>query len=149
MTESPPSPSAVDEVLLLVDLLDRDMRQSFERDGLTQARAHLLWVLRGGPATQRALADALDVTPRNVTGLVDGLVDSGYVDRAAHPTDRRAVLVTLTPAGERLLATMEEGYAELHDVLFGGLGERQLRDFRRTLRSVTARLAARLEEEWG
>ncbi len=40
--------------------------------------------------TQRALADALQVTPRNVTGLVDALADSGFVERAPHPTDRRA-----------------------------------------------------------
>ncbi|KRB78626.1 hypothetical protein ASE01_05085 [Nocardioides sp. Root190] len=142
-------PTALDRVLELVSLLNRDMQVSFERDGLTEARAHLLWVLRGGPVTQRVLADALAVTPRNVTGLVDGLVASGHVARAPHPTDRRAVLVTLTDAGAALLATMVAGHAEMHDVLFGGLSERQLRDFRRTLDGVVDRLRRRLEEEWG
>lgn len=139
----------VDQVMELVSLLNRDMQLSFERDGLTEARAHLLWVLRAGPVTQRELADALRVTPRNVTGLVDGLVASGHVRRAAHPADRRAFLVTLTDEGTALLDAMVAGYAEMHDVLFGGLSERRLRDFSRTLGGVVDRLRARIEEEWG
>lgn len=141
--------TAVDQVLELVTLLNRDMRLSFERDGLTEARAHLLWVLRGGPVTQRELADALAVTPRNVTGLVDGLVATGYVAREPHPTDRRAVLVTLTDAGTTLLTSMVDGYAEMHEVLFGAFSERQLRDLRRSLTVVNDRLRARLEQDWG
>ena len=144
-----PEPTAVDQVLELASLLNRDMQLSFERDGLTEARAHLLWVLRNGTVTQRALADALAVTPRNITGLVDGLVRSGHVVRNPHPGDRRAVLVDLTEAGRTLVESMVEGYAEMHEVLFGGLSERQLATFRRTLASVNERLRARLEEEWG
>jgi len=143
------TPTAVDQVLELVSLLHRDMALSFERDGLTEARAHLLWVLRDGPVTQRHLADALGVTPRNITGLVDGLVDSGHVVRRRHPTDRRATHVDLTPEGRRATDAMVEGYAEMHDVLFGGLSARQLAAFRRTLDAVLDRLRARLQEEWG
>ncbi len=146
---APQEPTAVDRVLELVDLLNRDMQLSFERDGLTQARAHLLWVLRAGPTTQREVADALAVTPRNVTGLVDGLVASGHVVREPHPTDRRAVLVTLTPAGSALLDAMVAGYAELEDVLLGAFSERQVRDLRRALGVMNDRLRSRLEEEWG
>lgn len=149
MSQEANPPTAVDQVLELVVLLNRDMQLSFERDGLTEARARLLWVLRGGPVTQRELADALAVTPRNVTGLVDGLVATGYVARAPHPTDRRAVLVTLTDAGSTLLTSMVEGYAEMHDLLFGGLSERQLRDLRRSLAIVNDRLRARVEQDWG
>lgn len=143
------TPTPVDQVLELVSLLQRDMALSFERDGLTEARAHLLWVLRDGPVTQRHLADALGVTPRNITGLVDGLVDSGHVVRRRHPTDRRATHVDLTPEGRGVTDAMVEGYAEMHDVLFGGLSARQLAAFRRTLDSVLGRLRVRLEEEWG
>ena len=46
----------------------------------------------------------LDVTPRNVTGLLDALEASGHAARTAHPTDRRASLVTLTNAGQAVAA---------------------------------------------
>ena len=79
-----------------------DMSRSFARDGLTGARAHALWELRRtGPITQRALADALGVTARTVTGLVDGMVATGFVTREPHPTDRRATLVTPDGARDR------------------------------------------------
>lgn len=91
--------AALDQVFELTVLLAEDMNASFERDGLTPARAHLLWVLQERcPSTQQALADALRVSPRNVTGLVDGLEESGLVVRR-HPTDRRATLVAFTPGG--------------------------------------------------
>lgn len=139
--------TAVDQILELVSLLQRDMAHSFARDGLTEARAHVLWILQDGPVTHRTLADELKVTPRNITGLVDGLVATGHVVRRPHPTDRRATLVDLTDAGSTLVTAMVDGYADLHDVLFGGLSDSQLATFRRTLGKVVDRLRTRLEEE--
>ena len=54
------------------------MSEAMERDlaerGLTRARATMITYLhRLGPMRQRELAEALRVSPRNVTGLVDGL----------------------------------------------------------------------------
>jgi DNA-binding MarR family transcriptional regulator len=42
------------------------------------------------------LAGELDVTPRNVTAIVDGLEADGLVRRVPHATDRRVTLVELT-----------------------------------------------------
>src|SRR4051812_26956732 len=74
-----PETDALDRLLRVVVVLGDDMTRSLARDGLTDSRAHLLWVLRqSGPTTQRALADAMNVSPRNVTGLLDGLVSGGF-----------------------------------------------------------------------
>ncbi len=100
----------LDGVMRLAELVQRDMAQPFAGTSLTMSRAALLWVLRSiGPTTQQALATALDVSPRNITGLVDGLEASGHVERAPHPTDRRATLVTLTELG---LAVMQQMVAQ-------------------------------------
>jgi DNA-binding MarR family transcriptional regulator len=85
-------------VLEVAVLVNRDMDRSLGEHGLTPARTHLLWELfRRGPCTQRVLADvladALDVTARNVTGLVDGLEETGYVTRRPHPQDRLREMV--------------------------------------------------------
>ena len=85
MTSPERQTSALDQVLELVYLLDEDMTRALARDGLTKSRAPLVWHLhRRGPSTQKALADALGTTPRNVTGLVDGLAATGFVTRGPH-----------------------------------------------------------------
>ncbi|NYF15462.1 DNA-binding MarR family transcriptional regulator [Microbacterium sp. AK009] len=97
----------LDGVMRLADLVQRDMAEPFAGTSLTMSRAALLWVLHStGPSTQQALATALDVTPRNITGLVDGLEASGHVARAPHPIDRRATLVTLTDLGSEVMQQM-------------------------------------------
>ena len=96
-----------DRLLEIALLLQQDMASSFAGTGLTAARAHLLWVLEhSGPSTQQAMATALEVTPRNVTGLVDALETHGFVERTPHPNDRRATLVRLTASGEQATAAM-------------------------------------------
>ena len=113
---------ALDKVLEVVVLLGEDMTRSLARDGLSVPRAKLVWLLHhSGPQTQAALAEALKVTPRNVTGLVDGLVSAGYVERSPHPTDRRALLISLTGHGASVLAVMERQHVELARSLFGGM----------------------------
>jgi DNA-binding MarR family transcriptional regulator len=66
-------------------------------DALGYSRMRLLCELHDvGPQRMADLASALDVTPRNVTTLVDALERDGIVHRRPHPTDRRATVIELT-----------------------------------------------------
>jgi DNA-binding MarR family transcriptional regulator len=139
-------PAALDRLLELVVLLNEDMTHSLAREQLTVPRAHLVWLLHhNGPMTQRALADALKVTPRNVTGLVDGLVSTGHVSREPHPADRRATLVSLTEQGASTLAEMDRAHRALAELLFGDMSGEDFRVFARGLEHVTDRLREGLE----
>lgn len=114
--------TTLDRVLLLTVLLSQDMSSSLARMGLTEARTHLIWQLRKlGPCPQRALASALRVTPRAVTALVDGLVETGFVTREPCPTDRRATLVTFTELGRSTAQALADSHRELARRLFGGM----------------------------
>lgn len=113
---------ALDQILELVVLLNEDMTKSLASQGLTVSRATLLWTLRRtGPSPQRALAEALGVTARAVTGLVDGLAAAGLVTREPHPSDRRVTLVTLTAAGTAIVERLESEQRELGRQLFGAM----------------------------
>ncbi|NUP27859.1 MAG: MarR family transcriptional regulator [Nocardia sp.] len=74
--------------------------------GLSAPQAVALRELTG-PMTMRELAERMSCEPSNATFVVDRLEASGYVERRAHPTDRRAKQLVLTTAGsdlrERLL----------------------------------------------
>lgn len=111
--------AALDRILELVVLIDDDMTGALARDGLTVSRVTLLWALRRtGPCPQRVLAEALGVSARAVTSLVDALVATGFVTREPHPTDRRATLVTLTEHGTAVMTTMAEQQIEFGRQLF-------------------------------
>lgn len=112
------NPLLLDRLLQIGDLFQKDMARAFEGTGLTTARVHLLWVLQhAGPSTQQTLARLCEVSPRNITGLVDALETSGHVRRAPHPSDRRAVLVELTASATETMAQMEKEHAELNATL--------------------------------
>jgi len=135
--------AALGQVLELTVLLNGDMTESLARDGLTVSRTTLLWELRQrGPSTQRVLADALRVSARTITGLVDGLVATGFVTREAHPTDRRAALVTFTAHGLRTVEELERGQRELAADLFAAMPAARFDCFVEGLGHVLARLRA-------
>jgi DNA-binding MarR family transcriptional regulator len=131
--------SVLDRVLHLATLVEADMTRFRRESGLTAPRIHLLWLLgAAGPCTQQSLADALGVSPRNVTGLVDGLVASGHVTREPHPTDRRATLVTPTPPGAAAIRELVESHEGLAEQLFGDVPPRRLATFATTLDETIA-----------
>ncbi|MEU6249540.1 MarR family transcriptional regulator [Glycomyces sp. NPDC047010] len=130
-------------VLELAVVLNADMEQMFTREGLTQSRTHLLWLVHEeGPSTQRRLAEALGVSARNVTGLVDALAATGFVTREPHPADRRATLVTLTDRGAATARALEQGQGELAAQLFGGFPDADLDRLGLDLDQVIDRLKA-------
>ena len=130
-----------DRLMEIAVLIQADLVRSFAGTGLTTSRTHLLWELhRMGPSTQQALAAALKVSPRNVTGLVDALEAAGFVERGQHPTDRRATLVTLTELGSQTMADMVRDRELIASQLVADFGEDQLMQFGRSLDTVTGRL---------
>jgi DNA-binding MarR family transcriptional regulator len=77
---------------------------------LTPQHYQLMLALMGFPgrewATVRELADLLQLRHNSVVELVNRAQKQGLVQREAHPTDARAVRVSLTPEGERILAQL-------------------------------------------
>lgn len=139
----------LEQIFELTARLSHGMEHEFETQGLTTARAELLWRLHAaGPQTQRVLSDALRCTPRNVTGLVDALETAQLVRREPHPTDRRATLVTLTDEGHRTLAGWASRYEQLANRLFGDLTDDDLVRFETTLADVLDRLRDDVPFEW-
>lgn len=67
-----------------------------------------------GPLTQRDLGDRLSLTSGAVTMLVDRLEEAGWVHRRKHPTDRRYLLVELSPTA---LGAIPEGLARYHSAI--------------------------------
>jgi DNA-binding MarR family transcriptional regulator len=58
------------------------------------------------PIPMNSMSGLLGCDPSNVTGIVDRLVVSRYVERRDSPTDRRVKTIQLTGEGEKLRNTM-------------------------------------------
>lgn len=74
------------------------------RLGVSMAQLNILYTLhRTGDMTMSGMADILNVSLSNATGLIDRLEERGYIERTRVPEDRRVVMVRMTPAGTQLL----------------------------------------------
>lgn len=134
---------ALSHLLAVTELMNADMRRGMSRHGLTEARVRVVWELGlvEGSMTQRQLADALAVSPRNVTTLIDSLEATGFVSRTPHPGDRRAIHVVLTEKGRQSFAQLRGEMSEFSERLFGDVPDADLDTFRRILDSVGRHLA--------
>ncbi|MEE8601122.1 MarR family winged helix-turn-helix transcriptional regulator [Euzebya tangerina] len=88
--------------------------------GIHRSDLRALNVLEHGPVSAGQLGDALQLTSGSVTALVDRLIESGYVTRAASATDRRKVQISLTPQTYEAFATI---YRPCGEAVTRALGE--------------------------
>jgi MarR family transcriptional regulator, organic hydroperoxide resistance regulator len=68
----------------------------------------LFFISNQGSTNFRKLAERLKVTPSNVTGIIDRLVEQGLISRTENPTDRRMMTLKTTEKGDALVAELRE-----------------------------------------
>src|SRR5262245_59328013 len=77
---------------------------------LTVAQIRVLFRLRNrGPISSGQLASGLGVTLPTVTSVIDRLVARGFAERRDDPSDRRRVIVAVTPAGQAVVESIQQG----------------------------------------
>lgn len=120
---------------LLVDGLHERLAQR-GWTGVRPAFGFVLLALSEGPATLKDLTTVLGTSKQAVSQLVDDMVAAGYASRTVHPDDARARNVALTERGHRLLAAVEDIYAELEDGWAAALGPERVEHVRADLHTV-------------
>jgi DNA-binding MarR family transcriptional regulator len=80
-----------------------------EAGGGSIGRYKVLGILNGkGPTRAGELATLCVSSPSAMSEIIEGLSAEGFVRRVDDPTDRRAVVVTLTPQGQAELDRVGE-----------------------------------------
>jgi len=128
------------------------MSERLVRLGISMAQLNIMYVLqRNGEMPMSRLADVLNVSLSNASGLVDRMEERGFIERTRVAEDRRVVLVRVTNAGTRVIEENDALSDELMRDVLGRLEPAQLviiagavSDFRSTLESRT-----RLESSGG
>ncbi len=84
--------------------IERDWNSHLAHWDLNHASLPVLYLLAGGPRSQRELATTSGVTEQTMSRIIARLERTGYIERRAHSQDRRRYEVVLTPSGRRTLA---------------------------------------------
>jgi DNA-binding MarR family transcriptional regulator len=112
------------------------------RLGLSMAQLHILHTIqRYGEMPMSRLADVLNVSLSNATGLVDRIEERGLVERTRVPEDRRVVLIRITPAGERVLGEIDALSDDLLRSVLGNLDRAKLAGVRQAVAALRDALA--------
>jgi DNA-binding MarR family transcriptional regulator len=106
--------------------------------GLTFARYEALVLLsfsQTGELPLGKMGQRLMIHPTSVTNIIDRLTEDRLVERVPHPSDRRATLARITPAGRALAAESTNAVNDIHFGM-GGLSDRQMREVIAAVRSL-------------
>ncbi|MCQ4041796.1 MarR family winged helix-turn-helix transcriptional regulator [Streptantibioticus rubrisoli] len=129
-----------DQLLRLTRRLHRTQKEHLRPLGITPAMARLLRTAAHSPEPLRMvdLAQRLDVVPRAVTSLVDGLEAYGMVRRVPDPANRRVVRVELTDDGRAALEQLRAARRAAAEELLAPLGPEQRRQLGDLLTALVA-----------
>jgi len=147
-TVSAASP-VIDAILTELGGTIRELRcastQRLVHTGASMTQIHVLWLLEHqGAMPMSHVADLLDVSLSNATGLIDRMEERGLVERTRVPDDRRLVLVRPAAAGRKALEENEglrrERMRAALERLDSGQLERALATFRDLRQAIQADL---------
>jgi DNA-binding MarR family transcriptional regulator len=117
------------------DRMQHRFARLFRGYGLTPSQYNILRILRGEGKAMPCLEIAqrtITVVP-GITGLIDRLEEAGLVSRLRSDEDRRVVNVSITPAGEEVLARLDEPLLELHRKMLAHFSAEEMAELSRLL----------------
>ena len=105
--------------------------------GVSMTHLHVMGLLsRHGETSMSRIADLLDVSLSNATGLIDRMAERGLVERVRVDEDRRVVLVRLSEAGQAQLDELEILRRDMLQKILGRLDPTQLKRLSKSLNDV-------------
>lgn len=136
---------------ILGAMIDRIMHQDmFMSAELTHSGGRALMTLRAGGSPYRRpagqLARACGITPGSMTVAIDRLEEIELVKRMPDPTDRRGILVALTPKGLEVAGKLQESYAASEAEILAPLSATEREELTSLLRRFLVGLEARRPE---
>ena len=133
-----PEQEALLKLVRTSDRFQTSMARLFRNYGLTPSQYNVLRILRGEgkPLPILEIASRTITIVPGITGLIDRLEQSGFVNRLRCEKDRRVIYVALTDHGMSTLAKLDEPLGDLHQKLLGHLSRAELNEFIRLLEKV-------------
>lgn len=108
----------------IVTLIYHDSRKMGKEFGITGPQSLVIKCLYSSPEplSSAALSRLLNVTPPNITGIIDRLEEKGLIERFKKEGDRRTTLIRLTDKGRELGEALPD---PIEEKLINGLEDLQ------------------------
>ena len=132
-------------ILAVSHMVEAELRERLREADTTLPRFDVMAALSRRPEGLRMseLSSVLRVSNGNVTGIVDRLEAEGLAVRLPVESDRRAMLVRLTPQGERDFARLATEHAAWVNDMLGVVTHGEAERLAEQLRAVRDSLAER------
>jgi DNA-binding MarR family transcriptional regulator len=142
------------QILAELETLVRDMASAhapeFLEVDVTMSQAKVLFMVSIHPGTNMSMvATRLGVGLSAVSGLVDRLVEHGYLTRQEDADDRRQNLLTLSPQGSLVIERIRELNMRHFEGLMAGLSEGELEALLRGISAMAREASAQFEASRG
>jgi len=96
--------------------------------------------------SQTEIGEALFRDRPNTSRILAGLEQRGFVVRESDPEDRRRACVRITPSGRAFVVERAPRAIQVRDRLYEGIGKKQLKALRGTIREIEANALTLLQE---
>src|SRR4051794_2827358 len=117
--------------------------------GVSMTHMHVMWLLQHhGDVSMSRLAEQLDVSFSNATGIIDRMEERGLVERVRVPDDRRVVLVRIAPKGAAALEETEALKQDRLHAILAHLDQAQIDRVAAALDDIKAAVASEFGPEY-
>jgi MarR family transcriptional regulator, 2-MHQ and catechol-resistance regulon repressor len=114
------------------------LRHQLESFGLTMSQFHVLEsLMQASPLSQAVLGKEIQRGDSSINVVVTNLERRGWIARRAHRTDRRKVMIHLTPKGRELIERVYPHHAKVVRAQMSALNKREQETLRRLCRKLS------------
>lgn len=104
----------VRQIFMIQKNLMKNSIKAMEKDNLTRTEIAILFMVKREPLKATELAEKIGISASTLTGVVDRLVERGYVKRIRDENDRR---VTFIVPGELLIEKANSAHEKVLDIM--------------------------------
>lgn len=126
--------------LLVVEKINKLLEKTYKEDLTFYEFYSLLAVNYFGDLTMTDFAAYLGVKKQQATRVVNNLVQKKYVRRVYDESDRRVILIALTPEGKEYLSEYTKNTISLINDSVEGFSESEIKEFQKAIETINKML---------
>jgi DNA-binding MarR family transcriptional regulator len=110
---------AVVNIVYTYNWMTEQLKQVFEKEGLTMQQFNILRILRGnnGPLSTLQIRERMLDKMSDTSRIVDRLIIKGFVKKTINKSDKRLVDVFITDKGKKILAKLDKAEDAMDNII--------------------------------